>query len=172
MPRVRQGASGFRESTYTVDEDVEFINAGLGAQEALALSVGAENEDFTFTEALESETDLGVMDLEDGLTANWSSEVTKRVRVLATVAVFDVALGGVVEGDTLDVQVWVNEAVAALSDEGQTDVVEATGTFNIDKVINITGGDIIRLVGEAGALSEAGQYDVAAAGEFDLVPVD
>ncbi len=177
MPRIRQGASGLRDSVYTVDEINQGIEGGLGAHEALAISLSAENEDFTFTESLEDfEGGGATMDDEDGVTANWSSEVTKRVRVLATAVVDEgSSLGaiGTTELDEVDLVIFVNEVTSGLSsDEGPSDVHEGTTTFNIDGVLDIAGQSTIRLVLETDALATSADYDVAAAGELDLVAVD
>ena len=173
MPTIRQGATGLRDSTYTTNESVTALNAGLGAQEALALTVAAETEDFTYAATTEDGEGGGAtMDDEPGIIAQWSAEEVKRVRVIGDVEVFDVALGGVIEGDLVAVQIWVNEVSVLDSDKGSIDVVEATGEFLFDNVINIRGRDVIRLVLEAGAASEAGQYDVAGELQLDFIAVD
>lgn len=127
MPRTAAGVTGLRASTYTVDEINQGVEGGLGAQEALAISIVIENEDFTHTESLEAETQGGLMDDEDAVVANWSPEETKRVRVIATAVVDEgSSLGaiGVTENDEVDLQFWINEVVSLISAEGPSDVNE------------------------------------------------
>ncbi len=166
MPQLKLGGRG---STYTIDETAA-LEIDASANEAFALTIVIENEEFTHTEALESETQGGLMDDEDGIVAQWAAGTPKRVRVLATVIV-DEGTTGAVEADFVEMQLYVNEIKVLSAEEGfETDTTEGAVTFTIDEQITILGGDIIRLSLEADAANEAGSdYDIAAAGELDLI---
>ncbi len=169
MPQLSLGG---RNSTYSLEE-VTALEIDADAQEAFLLATVIENEEFTFNESVQDEEGGGaIMDNDDGVVAQLAAGTPKRVRVLATVVV-DEGTTGAVEADFVEVQLYVNEVLRLRSENGfETDTTEAAVTFTIDKHITILGGDIIRLALSADAANEAGSdYDIAAAGEFDLIIV-
>lgn len=174
---AREG-SGLQRSIYTTDEVASALAvaavAEVGPTESLPLTVAEENEDFTFSESLEGDdvASNSKMDDEDGITANWSSAITKPVRVLAQFTVGAGAGEGALEGSLLDLAVYVNEDPRVSSDEGFSDIEDAAVQYNIDDVIFVKGGDTVRLVLVGDAESASADYDIPAEGEFALVPAN
>ncbi len=174
---AREG-SGLQRSLYTTDEvlaaGATAAVAEVGPTESLPLTVSEENEDFTFSESLEGDdvAENSKMDDEDGVTANWSSGIIKPVRVVAK---FDVAAGsgeGALENTLTDLMVYVNEQPQVSSDEGFSDIEDATVEYNIDDVIFVKGGDTIRLVLVGDAEAASADFDIPANGEFALLPAN
>lgn len=171
---MADSTTGTRESTYTIEEAVALAVAVEGGAVALDIAVGTEEEDFTFSENTENAdaATTNLFDLQDGVTANWSTAVGKNVRVVGTIVVDEGTGAGAEEGDTFDLMVAHNEVLVAGSEEGLVELTDtgAPHTFNIDKVIKgVKGGDTLRLIakGDEGIL--ASTLDIAAAGEFDLM---
>ena len=173
MPTIRQGATGLRESLYTCGEHaaLEIDSADV---EAIDLVVGTENEDFTFNQETEDAEGGGAsMDDDDGVTAQWSPEVTKRVRAVFAVVV-DEGLGGPENTDLVSVGVYVNEVQQLAAANGLDEVTLGAITFTGDGILTVVGGSTIRLALFSALGNETDvNYDIAtASSEFDLIPVD
>ncbi len=174
---ARQGNS-FQRSIYTTDEVASALAVAavseVGPTESIPLTVAEENEDFTFSESAEGDdvANNAKMDDEDGVVANWNSNITKPVRVVASMTINAGAGEGALEDSLIDLVVYVNEDPRLHSDEGFSDIEDAAVAYNIDGVVFVGGGDTIRLALVGDAESASADYDLPAEGEFALLPAN
>lgn len=158
------------------DDDVGLLeNSETQYAEALALSPTDEHEDWVYSATAESAVGEGVgldLDGEPGLIAQWSSENIKNIRV--TLEGGDVAEHAIINvpeaTDTVQFAVTVGDVVVLQSDEGLSAQDAETLDFNIDGVITVAGGDVVRLVLITGGKFEDASWIVEDGANFNLMP--
>ena len=163
-------------STYATAEVAAVeLAAGVGSAEAIPATAIIENEDFTYSATTESSANKEAgndpstaLDDQPGFTANWGAEELKMVRVIGNVDLVEHAISNVPEaGDTVQVAVYHNDTLALNSDEGLQAQTGSAIEFNVDGVLPVRGGDVLRVAAVSGGLGEAADWD-AAPGELDL----
>lgn len=141
---------------------------GNDVAEALAITVTTANTaDWTYSGTAEDNGTAGSLDGQPGVIYNGPAGQTVGVRV--RFSNLDVAEGAITvpeAGDRFYAGVWVNSTLVAISDEGVfTELdTETAVECNLDTVIEVKGGDVVRIGVAGSAGTETSDLDIAEGG--------
>ena len=134
------------------------------AEEAEALPLTLDNlsgaTTFVYNVSTEDNGTVGILDDEAGITYSGPSGQIVRVKTAGFVGTDGAGLEAT---DAVQIVVYKNSTKVIDSDEGSSEIAETTVTFNIDGLVQLDEGDVIRFGTESVGEEVDGDIDVAPA---------